>query len=106
MPNIGNINIFIGVILIVLSIPLVLKKVKMNHLYGFRFTKSFASDENWYSINHYGGKLFLYWSLPIIAAGLVYKYIPAMTDYALEFKLIPLLIFVPVIQVMIYAGKK
>jgi hypothetical protein len=106
MPNIGNVNILIGLLLMASAIPLVLKKVKMNHFFGFRFTKCFASDENWYTINQYGGKLFLYWALPIIASGLAYKHVPALTQYALEFKLIPLLIFVPVIQVMMYAGKK
>ncbi|HQU34683.1 MAG TPA: SdpI family protein [Thermoanaerobaculaceae bacterium] len=47
----------IGVLLSVISVPLILRKVPMNHLYGVRIPKAFVSAENWYEINAYGGKL-------------------------------------------------
>lgn len=66
----GIINTAIALLIIGLSIPLVRRKIKMNSLYGVRLTKSFVSDENWYAINHYGGKAMIYWMLPLLVAGI------------------------------------
>jgi hypothetical protein len=43
----------LGFILIAISIPLYLGKIKMNRIYGFRIRKAFESEENWYEINRY-----------------------------------------------------
>lgn len=72
----GVIYISIGIVLILISIPLVKKKVPMNRFYGFRISKSFVSDENWYQINHYGGKQFIQWSIPLILIGILYFIFP------------------------------
>jgi hypothetical protein len=40
--------ICLGFILIGVSIPLLLGKIKMNYFYGFRIRKAFESEENWY----------------------------------------------------------
>ena len=53
----GLTNILVGGLLLALSIPLIKGKVKMNYLYGVRFKKSFESEENWYALNRYGGRL-------------------------------------------------
>ena len=53
---VGFSNFFVGFIMIFLSIPLKNGSIKMNKLYGFRFSKSFESDENWYKINKCGAK--------------------------------------------------
>src|SRR2546427_9177847 len=39
-----------------LAIPLVIRKVPMNRVYGVRIAKAFASDRDWYEINAYGGE--------------------------------------------------
>jgi uncharacterized membrane protein len=45
------------------SIPLILKVVPRNSLYGFRTASTLASDEVWFRANHFAG-----WALLIAAA--------------------------------------
>lgn len=66
-----------GVLVFLLSVPLIRRKVPMNHYYGVRTPASFESDERWYDINAYGGRLMAYGSLPIAATGLVGLFLPA-----------------------------
>ena len=66
---IGLFNIGGAILIIILSIPLIKGKIKMNYLYGVRIRKSYESDENWYKINEYGGKQLAIWSIPMILAG-------------------------------------
>lgn len=51
------------------AIPLIKGKIKMNHIYGVRFAKSFESDGNWYKINKKGGGILLKWSALILLIG-------------------------------------
>jgi hypothetical protein len=53
----------IGLVLTVLSIPLVARIVPRNPVYGVRTRKAFISDRHWYEINAYGGKLLLGYGL-------------------------------------------
>jgi len=80
-PNIvfGLINVGSGLLLIAVGIPLILRKVKMNCLYGVRLKKSFESEGNWYAVNAYGGKQIALWAIPIVAAGIACFFIP-ITD--------------------------
>ena len=64
------INIGIALLIAGLSIPLILRKVPMNHFYGVRFPQSFRSDKAWYEINVYGGKALLIATIPILLTGL------------------------------------
>ena len=61
--------IAVAVLMVGLSIPLILRKVRMNHIYGVRFPQSFKSDKNWCYINAAGGKIMVLWSVPIFALG-------------------------------------
>jgi len=72
-PNLtlGIANIGIAVLTIVLSIPLVMRKIKINRFYGVRIPKSFSSDTNWYEINAYGGRQLIIWSILPLAAGIM-----------------------------------
>jgi len=63
----------IGLVLIILSIPLVARKVPMNRVYGVRIPKAFASERNWYDINEYGGKLLLGYGLLLCIFSLLAK---------------------------------
>ena len=53
----------IGILTVLLSIPLILRIVPMNRVYGIRIRKAFISPHNWYAINAYGGKLLLAFGL-------------------------------------------
>ncbi len=50
-------NILTSVLIITLSLPLVRKSIRPNSWYGIRTKEAYASDENWYAINAYGGRL-------------------------------------------------
>jgi len=67
----GSINIGTALLLIVLSIPLVKRKIKMNDFYGVRIKKAFESEENWFNINEYGGKQLIIWSMPMFLVGII-----------------------------------
>jgi hypothetical protein len=92
----------LGFILIAVSIPLLLGKIKMNSLYGFRIRKAFESEENWYAINSYGAKALISWSVVILAVGIVCPYIEPQHVLAVA-KLTFLSLLVPIVQTLWYA---
>jgi len=61
----------VGVLLFVISLPLALRKVPMNRWYGVRIPAAFESDQRWYDINAYGGRLLAIWSWLITAFGVL-----------------------------------
>lgn len=76
MALIAIVNLSAGLLIGALAIPLILGKVKMNRLYGIRFARSFESDEAWYAINRYGGRLLLLWSIPVVLSAPLAYWIP------------------------------
>lgn len=76
------IDIGIAILFAGLSVPLIFRKVPMNHFYGIRFRQSFKSKEAWYEINEYGGKALLLSSLPILLSG-VYGFLQKPQNYPL-----------------------
>jgi len=60
-----------GVLVAVLCYPLLLGKIKLNHWYGFRFAKSYESEEAWYVVNRYGARQMIAWCAPLAAFGAV-----------------------------------
>lgn len=68
--TIAIINIVASLLIVGVSIPLVLRKITMNHFYGIRFPQSFKSNEAWYEINEYGGKALIVSMLPNIGYGI------------------------------------
>ena len=43
----GLLDIFVGLVAVLISIPLARGKVSMNRVYGIRLVKSFESEESW-----------------------------------------------------------
>lgn len=72
----GLLNITCGVLLILASIPLAMKKIPMNRFFGFRLPKALVSPESWYAVNHYGGRQMIRWSLFLIVIGFLYFTFP------------------------------
>jgi hypothetical protein len=94
----------LGFILIAVSIPLLLGKIKMNHFYGFRIRKAFESEENWYLINSYGAKALMCWSVVLMAIGIACLYIEPQHVLTVA-KATFLSLLVPVVQTMWYARR-
>lgn len=103
----GVSNIFTGLLIILICIPLVMGKVSMNKLYGVRFKKSYESEENWYKINAYGGRQMITWSIPIVLIGLISFFLslkgkPVLTTLI---ACAPLIILIPAFTSYLYARK-
>ncbi len=66
----GNtVHCVFGGLVALFSVPLALRMVPMNRFYGIRTAKAFSSEDNWYAINAYGGKLLLVYGLLVLAFG-------------------------------------
>jgi len=65
-----------GLLIILLAIPLILKKVPRNSAYGVRTQAAFASDADWYRINTIGGWYLLGAGILILATGIVGWFLP------------------------------
>jgi len=79
----GLLIIGMSIVFTVLALPLWLRKVPMNQWYGMRIPKAFESNEKWYHINEYGGKLLFYLiALPTFATGIVAFVIPMRPESA------------------------
>ncbi len=99
----GLSNLVIGLIMILLSIPLKNGSIKMNYWYGFRFPKSFESDDAWYKINEFGAERFIKWSIPILVAGLFSFFIPFDNMFLiLFFSFFPIIILIPVYECYLF----
>ena len=76
----GVTDIAIALLAAIAAIPLIKRKVPMNHLYGIRIPAAFKSQAHWYTINAYGGKQLLYWSIPALCIGLAFCLLPALSQ--------------------------
>jgi hypothetical protein len=97
-----------GVLTIVLSVPLIFGKIPMNRVYGIRVRKAFASLSNWYAINAYGGKVFLGFGLFLALFGYVGRDVapPPTSIWAPLFLITPLLALVPAaVLISVFAGR-
>ena len=103
----GISDIMASVVFILISIPLLKRKIPMNRWYGARFKKSFESDENWYLINAYSAKQLILWSIPLLVIGVVTLFLPLKENTGLFTTLAcaPLLIGVPCLLSYRYARK-
>lgn len=61
------VHLFAALVAIVAAVPLLGRRVKMNHWYGVRVPAAFVSEEAWLDINRYGGRLLLWWGMVIAA---------------------------------------
>lgn len=97
-----------GALLAVSGIPLALRKVPMNRWYGVRIPESYASDERWYDINAYGGRLFLGYGCAVVLFGwLARGAAPAPADpMSALFTIAPLVgAFIPIALTLRYARR-
>jgi uncharacterized membrane protein len=76
MNSIAVIHLIVGFLTIALSVPLTTRKVKMNPWYGIRIPEAFKSEERWFEINQYGGRLMLWWGISIVIAASIGLLLP------------------------------
>lgn len=96
--------LIIGVVTLALTLPLVLRVVPMNRLYGFRTRAAFASSENWYEINARGGLLLALGSLAIIASGVAGFFLPEKHTLAYIFCSLVVLVSAVMVPIMVFTA--
>jgi hypothetical protein len=65
-----------GLLIFLLAIPMILRRVPPNRLYGVRTKASFASDDDWYRINAIGGRYLAVSGIVILVVGIVGFFLP------------------------------
>jgi hypothetical protein len=76
MNPIAIVHVIVGLLAIAVSVPLAKRKVKMNPWYGIRIPEAFKSEERWFEINHYGGRLMLWWAISIVIVATIGLLLP------------------------------
>ena len=79
MTTILYLYLFAGLLLVGLSIPLILKKIKPNALYGFRVQQTLDDPSIWYAVNAYSGKWLLTAGIATIVAAGGFYLIPGIS---------------------------
>ena len=100
--------VILGALFTILLIPLLLGKVKMNHIYGIPLTESYKSDENWYKINKFAARRLILWSLTLIVLGVIILVFAPINNYILFIGAIILpgaLFAIPMLDIYGYAKK-
>lgn len=71
--------VVVGLLLSALSVPMILKKIKPNGLYGFRVRKTMENPDIWYAVNAYSGKWLLATGLVEVVAAIGLAFVPSLT---------------------------
>ena len=94
---------FLGVVIILISIPLYIGKVKMNGVYGFRIRKAFESEQNWYRINRYGAGALMIWAVVLMAVGIICLFVHP--QYVLNTAKVGIISIIAPIMLTIVSGR-
>ncbi|MGE5379754.1 MAG: SdpI family protein [Methylocystaceae bacterium] len=102
---IGITDLIICTIFILIAVKLIKHRAPRNGLIGFRIRKAYESDENWYSINEYGGRRLLIWSIPVGIIGIIALAVP-ISQTALEWcSYAPLILLAAIAETAAFARK-
>lgn len=97
-----------GLFIFLISLPLIYRKVPMNHFYGIRIQASFESDQRWYDINAYGGRQIAAWSWLITITGILGCLVPHEHLLAYVVTSIPVMfvaVLIPTVRVFLWSRK-
>ena len=97
----------IGIMMLIVSIPLIFKKIPPNAFIGFRLPGLNLNEENWYKVNSFGGLRLLIWSIPVLVFAVLILFLPhigSSADFKLAIVTVDLLpITIAAIQTILYA---
>lgn len=65
------VHLSIGLLAMAVSVPLVRRKIKANPWFGVRIPAAFESEEAWFAINEYGGRLLRLWGSTMVLTAIV-----------------------------------
>jgi uncharacterized membrane protein len=78
MQTILLLYIAIGALLILVSIPLIRKKVKPNALYGFRVPQTLDNPDVWHPVNVHAGKRMAVAGVITVLAAIGFYFVPGI----------------------------
>ena len=89
----------VGALMVVTSIPLILRIVPMNRFYGVRIPQSYKSESNWYAINAYGGWLLLLYGAALLAWSYLGRDLapPPTSPWTVVYVIGPMLLILPLL---------
>ena len=98
----------LGAVLVAVSVPLIARMVPMNRWYGVRTRKAFASEDNWYELNAYGGKLLaVYGGFLVVVGAIGFGVVPDPTSlWSPVFMVVPILLIFVVLLLINARGKR
>jgi hypothetical protein len=73
-------NTFTGLLLAVISVPLILQKIGPNPWYGFRVKKTLANPAVWYPVNAYAARRLLVVGLVTSGAAVLLSFVQGSTS--------------------------
>ena len=87
----------LSLLLAIISIPMILGKIKPNPFYGFRVQAALEDQEIWYAVNKYFAKFLLITALGMLVGSIALYFVPGLSldTYALACLGIFLAFFVP-----------
>jgi uncharacterized membrane protein len=96
----ASLTAVVGFIILACAIPLILRRIPPNGLYGVRTKASFASEADWYRINVIGGRYLTISALIIIVVGATGFFVPmSFGTYSITAAIVTLLaVFVPCLR--------
>ncbi len=98
-----------GIVVFGLAIPLILRRVAPNGVYGVRTKASFASESDWYRINSIGGRHLAVSGLLILIVGAVGFFLPMsmFSAYSITAAIVTLLaVLVPCLRLCMLKPSK
>ena len=103
------IRIISSIVIVVISIPIILGKVKPNGLYGFRTYKTLSNETIWYKANKFLGYTLVFAGLISILLTLLKEYYPQLIPFSsyhyfgIVVFIVP--IFIATISSLVYLSK-
>jgi nitric oxide reductase large subunit len=75
-----------GILLALLSIPLMRRKIPPNGLYGFRIPKTLNNPDLWYVVNQFSARRMFWIAIAFVAAALGLYFLPGISidEYAMS----------------------
>ncbi len=68
-----------GLFLAAISVPLIMRRIPPNSLYGFRISQTLDNPTLWYSVNEYAGRYLLLTGLGTALGAAVLYLVPGLT---------------------------
>ena len=93
----------VGIVFIIISIPLIKRKIKINSLYGVRLPGTMKDEKIWYEVNEKSAKYLLVLGVVIIVAASL-LYFGGIFSQNISFIIMTAIILIGVIVLVIYAA--